>query len=338
MKQKRKKSLLAIFVRTVSIIVGIFILFGGAAVFALRHYLGGVERQDVNHEVLQINQELEKYKEMKIVNLALFGLDASEGGNSRSDAIMIVSIDPARGKLKMVSVARDSYVSIPGSSEKTKINHAYAYGGPELAVATLNENFKLDITDYITVDFEKMADIINELGGVSLEISEAERQQINEYRDPKSPKLAESGYVSLNGEQAVAYGRIRKIGGDDERTNRQRRVLELLFQKLIAVSPVEYPSYVKKFSPMIVTSLTDGEILKLATVAMSNKTLTLEQGALPNEYVMFEGQKLGEGQRINKIWYYVYDIDLSAEMLEKFIYDDIPFGADMAGTDEEVLE
>lgn len=330
-RQKRKKSLLGIFVRTVVIIVGVFLLFGVSALAVFRHYLGGVERQEVNHEVLQINQELEKYKEMKIVNIALFGLDASESNSHRSDAIMIASIDPAKSKIKLVSIARDTYVPIPGRQAKTKINHAYSYGGPELAVATLNENFKMDITDYVSVDFEQMADIINELGGIELEVTEGERQQINAYRDPKSPKLQESGFVNLNGEQAVAYGRIRKIGGDDERTNRQRKVLEQLLNKLLQVNPIQYPSYVKKFSPMVTTSMTDAEILKLATVAMSGKQLTLEQAAFPNEYVP------GDGQTIGGVWYYVYDIDLAAQLLEEFIYEDIPFEG-VPAEDEGVQE
>ncbi len=229
----------------------------------------------------------------------------------------------------MISVARDTYVDVPNHG-KTKINHAYAYGGPELAIQTINENFDLDITDYVSVNFDSLADVIDEMGGIELEVTEEERYQINNYL-LKGEKLQESGLVHLTGPQAVSYSRIRKIGGDVVRGERQRKVLECLFQKALEINPLLYPSYVKKFSPMVETSLSNDEILKVASVGMKGG-LSLEQAGMPNDNIKSGGQTIGG------VWYFVYDIDQAADMIESFIYHDIAFdqyGKVSTGTAEE---
>ncbi len=150
-------------------------------------------------------------------------MDASERG--RSDSIIILSIDYVHNKLKLSSVMRDTYVYVEGHGN-TKINHAYAYGGPVLAIKTLNSNFDLNIKDFVAVDFEGFKKIIDILGGVEIEIKDYELPTM------ETVGIYEAGIYNLNGEQALAYSRIRKQGsGDYERTDRQRRVLEALFRK-----------------------------------------------------------------------------------------------------------
>ncbi|WMI81059.1 LCP family protein [Anaerotignum sp. MB30-C6] len=279
--------------------------------------IGGLNRQSVDEGSLSVNEDLGVYGSQKIMNIALFGVDSqNEENKGRSDAIMIASVNGKTGKIKLISIARDTYVDVKDHG-KTRINHAYAYGGPELAIQTINESFGLDITDYVSVNFDSLADVIDEMGGIELEVTEAERQQINNYL-LKGEKLQESGLVHLTGPQAVSYSRIRKIGGDVMRGQRQRKVLECLFQKALEINPLAYPSYVRKFSPMVETSLSNDEILKVGSVGMKGG-LMLEQAGLPNENIESDGVTIGGA------WYFVYDLNQAADMIEKFIYHDVPF-------------
>lgn len=323
-QEKRKRHLKHLYLKAFFITLAVCLVLLGAAYGAFLYLLGGLNRTQVDEENLAVNESVDE----KVINVALFGLDSrNHDYTGRSDVIMIASVNSKTGKVKLVSVARDTYASIPGY-QKTKINHAYAYGGPELAIRTLNENFGLDITDYVTVNFDSLAEVIDAMGGVEIEVSEAERQQINAYLLAGAP-LRENGVVLLNGPQAVSYSRIRKIDSDDMRTSRQRRVLAALFEKAKAFNALEYPSYVRKFAPMVQTSLSNDEILKLASVGLKGKSLTLEQAAFPNEYIQAEGQRIGGA------WFYVYDLAQAKDMLHEYLYQDISFAQYASSEDEE---
>lgn len=315
LSRRRKNRLRRLFFKTLFITMTILIALMLAAYGVFAYLLGGLNRTTLDESKLSVTAGLSQNG--KITNIALFGLDSrNHDYEGRSDAIMVASVNGKTGKIKLVSIARDTYVNVPGYGE-TKINHAYAYGGAELAIQTINENFNLDITDYAAVNFDSLADVIDAMGGIDLEVTEEERYQINAYLLEGEP-LRESGMVHLNGPQAVSYARIRKIDNDTMRTERQRKVLECLFEKAKDISPLEYPSYIRKFAPMIETSLTNEEILELVSVGV-NPNLTLEQGAFPNDYIQSTGQTIGG------VWYYVYDIDQAADMLHEFIYNDVPF-------------
>ena len=343
LSRRRKNRLRRLFFKTLFITMAILIALMLAAYGVFAYLLGGLNRTTLDESKLSVTSGLSQNG--KITNIALFGLDSrNHDYEGRSDAIMVASVNGKTGKIKLVSIARDTYVNVPGYGE-TKINHAYAYGGAELAIQTINENFNLDITDYAAVNFDSLADVIDAMGGIDLEVTEEERYQINAYLLEGEP-LRESGMVHLNGPQAVSYARIRKIDSDTMRTERQRKVLECLFEKAKDISPLEYPSYIRKFAPMIETSLTNEEILELVSVG-ANPNLTLEQGAFPNDYIQSTGQTIGG------VWYYVYDIDQAADMLHEFIYNDVPFeyyglteeeiaalesGGTSEGTEEENVE
>ncbi len=312
----RKKRLRRLYLKTLSITLCVFILLGAAAYGGFLYLIGDMKRTEIDESTLSANEELkEEFEEEKIVNLAFFGVD-SPTNQGRSDAILVVSADIREGEVKMVSIARDTYVAVPGYGN-TKITHAYAYGGAELAIQTLNENFGLDITDYVTVNFDQLADVIDAFGGIDLEVTEEERYQINAYLREGEP-LRESGMVHLNGPQAVSYSRIRKIGGDDARTERQRKVLTCLFEKAQEISPLQYPVMVKNFAPLVETSLTNQEILEIGAIGLKSP-LSLEQDAFPNDYIEHGGQYIGE------LWYYVYDLEQASDMLREFLYNDVPF-------------
>lgn len=326
MEKERKKRLRRLYFKTLAITLAVCLLLLGAAYGVFAYMVGGLNRTEINEENLSANEGLEE-----VINIALFGVDSRNNDYvGRSDAILICSVNTKTGKIKLVSIARDTYVPIKGYYN-TRINHAYAYGGAELAIQTLNENFGMDITDYVTVNFDSLAQIIDEMGGVTVDVTEAERQQVNAYLLAGEP-LYETGMVNLTGPQAVSYSRIRKIDSDTMRASRQREVLAALFDKALEINPLSYPAYVRKFAPMVETSLSNEEILKMATVIIKGSNISLEQGGFPNEYIY------SEGQTINGAWYYVYDIEQAKDMLHQFIYEDIPFeqyGRTEEGTETE---
>ncbi|MGG7099035.1 LCP family protein, partial [Clostridium sardiniense] len=157
----------------------LLVLFFGGSFMYIKSLLNKTTKVDINKDNLSINTEVTQKldKDNKVKNIALFGVDSPEGKNGRSDSIMILTIDDKNNELKLSSIMRDSYVNIKGHGED-KITHAYAFGGPELAVNTLNQNFDLDIEHFITVDFTSLPKIIDEIGGIDLNITEGDLKYI----------------------------------------------------------------------------------------------------------------------------------------------------------------
>jgi LCP family protein required for cell wall assembly len=259
----------------------------------------------------------------QIRNIAIFGLDRhSEDETSRSDALMIASIDKKHKKIKISSLMRDTYVAVPGHG-KTKITHAYAYGGPQLAIRTLNENFQLNITDYVTVDFFSLEKIIDSLGGLTLDIKSAEIEHMNYYirevaniEKRKPPYVTKAGTQTLSGIQAVAYTRVRYVGNDQERTERQRIVLTAIFDKIQDAGITRYPSIVSTVLPYVETSMEKGDILTTGAGVLTSGIKTIDQMRYPQD-------KFAKNQMINKVYYLVADLKATAEQMHKYIYEDI---------------
>jgi LCP family protein required for cell wall assembly len=320
-RRRRRNRILLI----IGIVLLVLILLG---VFLFQYYFGGLKVRPISEDAdLGINSEIEL--DDSITNIALFGIDArdEEADTGLSDAIMILSVDNKHGKIKLVSIARDTLVPIDGYGT-TKINAAYSYGGPELAIRTLNQVFNLNIENYVTVNFYQLADIIDAVGGVDIYVEEREMRSLNNIMfdmthngdwvlDEDKP-----GMLHLNGAQAVAFSRIRKIDSDDARTERQREVLTELFNKALDLKVTEYPEFARKLLPMCTTSMGVSDILSLAPILATD--VTMEMGAFPNEYI--DTSKSGKNTvKKDDIWYYVYDTDQAAEMLHTFIYDDLTF-------------
>lgn len=261
----------------------------------------------------------------KVINIALFGVDSGGKGRnvSHSDAIMILSIDEIHKKIKVSSLLRDSYVDIEGHG-KTKINHSYVYGGPELAIKTLNQNFGLDIRDYVTVDFIGLSTIIDTLDGVEIEIKQSEIREVNKYmkevaalRGQKPTPIKKAGLQTLNGNQATSYARIRHVGnGDFGRVERQQKVMSCLTKKIMSAGTAKYVEIATKLMPYIETSMTSTDIIKLSTEVVSH-------GISDFEWVRFPLDKSWHGETINGVWYLVFDIDEAKSKMKGFIYDDI---------------
>ncbi|WP_334100032.1 LCP family protein [Anaerotignum faecicola] len=323
-REEHRKHLKRLYLKTLLITLAVCLALLCAAYGVFLYMVGGLDRTEVDEDNLSVNESVNE----KVINIALYGVDSrNHDYNGRSDVVMVASVNTKTGQVKLVSIARDTYVAIPGYNN-TRINHAFSYGGPELAIRTLNENFGLDVTDYVAVNFDSLAEVIDAMGGVEVDVTEAERRQINAYLLSGEP-LYETGYITLNGPQAVSYSRIRKIDNDDMRTSRQREVLASLFEKAKEINPLEYPSYVRKFAPMVQTSLSNDELLKLASVGLKGSSLTLDQAAFPNEYIHAEGQTIGGA------WYYIYDLAQAKDMLHEYLYQDIPFAQYASSGDEE---
>ncbi|MEG0457730.1 MAG: LCP family protein [Oscillospiraceae bacterium] len=262
-----------------------------------------------------------------ITNIALFGVDRREKNtNGRSDAIMILSIDRLHNKIKISSIMRDSYVAIEGHG-KDKICHAYVYGGAKLAVKTINQNFGLDITEYATVNFAEMAEIIDAVGGIEIEVSEAERKDANLHMVDQVAisgkpldEIKKAGLQTLSGMQAVAFARIRNVGNSDfERTDRQREVMEKLFEKALKMPVTNYPNFANKILPITETSLDLGEIIGLSSLFLRSG-VAFEQSRIPNNKDLINGGSL----YVNGTSYLNYDLKQSSQRLKAFVYDDVP--------------
>lgn len=255
------------------------------------------------------------------LSIALFGLDKRPGDQyGNSDVIMIVSISEAAQKIKLSSIMRDTYVNID-SVGMDKINAAYRIGGPQLSVKALNQNFNLDIQNFVSVDFNGMAHVIDALDGVEIDVKKEEVQWINAYLDEnnrnskvKPPYVSKEGLQLLNGKQAVAYSRIRYVGNDWARTERQRIVMSLLLKKLREAGPAEYPKIVSKILPYVETSMPKFQLLTLGANVFLNNIRTLEERRFPYHTE-------SKGQIINGIWYLVADLKATSKSLFDFIYE-----------------
>ena len=211
-------------------------LLAGGLLYALPPALFAVEPEG---KALSLNDGLP----MSCINVLLLGTDVLKEGSQRSDAMLIASI--GYGKFKLTSVMRDTEVDIPGHG-RSKLNAAYAYGGPELTLRTINQTFGLNIMHFAQVDFVALAAVVDAIGGVTIpEITEAEMEQLNRNTMKSKKVFAPLGYVPkeltqygtdihLDGLQALSYARIRKIGADYARTKRQRTVINAIIDKVRA--------------------------------------------------------------------------------------------------------
>lgn len=207
-------------------------------------------------------------------NIIVYGVDSRANDlkeNTRSDSIILASINNKNHKVTLTSIYRDTYVKIEGHG-MTKINHAYSYGGPDLSVNTINQNFDLNISGFITVNFSALANVIDSLGGITLNIHKNELKWVNAYaRDvakingTEFQKIEKPGKQTVTGVQATGYCRVRyTAGGDFTRAKRQRKVMKAIFAKAKKSNPVTLYRVMNEMLPQIYTSLNTSEILHLA--------------------------------------------------------------------------
>lgn len=305
--KKRNKIVLII----IGIIIGVFLISIGGVYIYGRHIYNKVEKVEVDKEEVGITEEVEEklspYNN-SVINIALFGVDSHDGSTGRSDSIIIATIDTIHKKLKLTSIMRDSYVNISGIGND-KINHAYAFGGPQLAIKTLNENFDLNIQDFVAVNFDSLPKIIDMLGGVTVDVTEEEVSHIS--------GINSAGTYNLTGAQALAYSRIRyATGGDYVRTERQRTILTKMYEKILSINPTQYTSLLSEGLSMLQTSLDYSKILELGTEVLKMGVTTLEQERFPLDGYC-------QGEIINGVYYLIFNKSLTVEQLYNYIFKDV---------------
>ena len=236
----------------------------------------------------------EKVQENGVINILLIGNDSREDGeDGRSDAMILVSVSSKTGKILFTSLLRDIYVSIPGHDDN-RLNAAYSIGGPELLMQTVEENFDIPVNRYVLVNFDAFAGVVDAVGGVDLDLTNDEVKWVNAYlneynllhgQDIKTGYLDEnaSGNLHLNGPQALAYTRNRKIGTDFGRTERQRKVINAVIEALPSALMTNGPEVIDEFCGHLTTNLTKSECYMLALQGWKLKLYERSSGSIPLE-------------------------------------------------------
>ena len=255
-KAKQRRRIIFFAVEIVALIVLLIAIVGVNMVTK-------IDKIKINEEDIVVNPQVENNKEMKgYRNIALFGVDSRKGKlgkGSRSDTVMIASINQDTGDVKLVSVYRDTYLNL-GTDSYNKANAAYAQGGPEQAINMLNMNFDLDITEYVTVGFDALIETIDELGGVDIDVHDNEIDHLNNYQ---RSMFVENENDALNGLQATAYCRIRYVGDDFGRAERQRKVLMACMDKAKTMNPTTLVSILNKVMENVYTNL---DVTEMASI------------------------------------------------------------------------
>lgn len=271
-KTKKKHGKLKLFGKIVLTLVIILAILIGTMFWYVNNKLGKMQKIELNEEELGISHEA-KQNLSGYRNIAIFGVDSRAddyGVGNRSDCIIIASINNSTGDIKLISVYRDTYVNIDGHG-LDKITHAYSYGEAPLAISTLNKNLDLNIKEFVTVNFDSVAEAVDQLGGITLNITAEETKYINGYIDEtskvtgkKSSHITQAGTYKVDGVQAVAYSRIRyTAGGDYKRAERMRTVIEAMFNKLKTKNISEINEFADKILPAVYTNITTGDIISM---------------------------------------------------------------------------
>ena len=264
--KKKGKKLKAFGIAVLVLLIILAIIVGGTFWF-ISSKLGKIQQVDLNEDDLSVSSEAaENLSNFR--NIAIFGIDSREDTYSkgnRSDCIIIASINNTTKEVKLISVYRDTYVQIEGHG-LDKITHAYSYGEAPLAIKTLNTNLDLNITEFVTVNFDAVKDIIDNIGGISMNITSEEVSHI--------PGISKAGTYNLTGEQALAYARIRYAsGGDYKRTERMRDVLTAVVNKVKTMNVSQLNGLVDELLPKVYTNITASDIFSLfPSVASFNIT------------------------------------------------------------------
>lgn len=270
-KEKKKIGLVPKILLIIFIAIIIFVLVAGVSgYFWAKHKWDQMDYVDLSSSDIEVNpgvnESLEGYR-----NIVLLGLDAREdnfGTGNRSDCIMIISLNQETKNVKIASVYRDTYLNIDGHG-LDKVTHAYSYGGPKLALSTLNKNLDLNITEFVAVNFDTVHTVVDSVGGVDINIEQSELKYINNYITAadkqfgtSTQKITTTGKQTLNGVQALAYSRIRYTeGGDYKRTERMRDVLIAVFEKAKTMSVSDLNSLSDTILPHVSTNININEAI-----------------------------------------------------------------------------
>ncbi len=251
------------------------------------------------------------------INVLLVGVDAREGEvDSRSDTMMLVTLDNKNKQIKLTSFLRDSFVEIAGSNYWSKLNSAYFRGGIQSLSDTLELNFKVDIQYYALVDFEIFTTIVDSIGGINVDVTERESYYTYHSGKVKVPVRIEAGEdVLLNGEQALWYSRIRYLDSDFKRTERQRKVITAIVEKASKMSLTDLYSLAENIIPLVKTNMSSNQIMSLGLAAVKNRVYSypIVQHQIPANGTWSDKTIQGVGASL------VMDMEQNQQLLHSFL-------------------
>lgn len=257
------------------------------------------------------------YSDDEQVNILLVGVDAREGETeSRSDTMMLVTLDNKNGEIKLTSFLRDSYVEIAGRKKKEKLNAAYLRGGIQTLIDTLEMNFKVSIPYYAVVDFEIFTTIVDELGGINVDVTEKESYYTYHSGKVGVPVRIEAGEdVLLNGEQALWYSRIRYLDSDFMRTQRQRKVISAIVEKTLQQDIMTMIGLAETIIPLVKTNLSSKEIMDIGVKALLKQAYSypIVQQQIPAEKTWSSKSISGVGSCL------VMDFEKNVKIMQNFL-------------------
>ena len=282
--------------------VGILLI--GILIYGLMIYKGLTDTakgiyESIDRDVSEKRDEAVTFKDQEPFSVLVLGVDETESDAGRSDTMIIMTVNPELKSTKMVSIPRDTLTEIAGRDSKDKINHAYAFGGIQMSMETVEKLFDIPIDYVVQVNMDSFKDIVDAVGGIN--INNSFNFQVDDYTFPK-------GDVKLNGTEALAYVRMRYEDprGDFGRQDRQKQVVQAVLRKGASVSSLlNYNSIFGAISNNVRTNMTFDEMVDIQANYRD------AAGQIEQLYI-----KEGDGQRINGIWYYILD-DAEMEIIKQ---------------------
>lgn len=316
-KNRKRRKRKRIFKRFIAVCLVVIAIGSGVLAAKVKYEVKDVfstMSHDTTSDLSDLLSDSNLLSDIEIVNILVIGSDKrATWKQGRSDSTMIATIDNKNKQLKLTSLMRDMYVDIPGHG-KSKFNAAYSLGGVELLYQTIAQNFNLKLDGYVLVDFEAFINLINEVGGVEVNLNKEEYEYLTTAYHRGTVLDVVEGPQTMNGKQALAYTRIRQVGNNDfERTQRQRNVMASLFVKAKSMPLTKLYSLGKTVLPYITTDLTEQEIMSYAKTVLFMGTTQIYQQRIPIDN-SFRNMKVGKAL--------VLDVDLeqNQQALGEFIF------------------
>lgn len=284
------------------------------AVALIQPLFGKINYDEPQQNIYISDSELVSSDDVK--NILLLGVDAradEDSEASRADSMMLISLDKKNNCIKMTSFLRDSWVYIPCKDKYQRLNAACTYGGYSAVVDTIEYNYHVDIDGYVVADFEMFKVMVDSIGGVEVEVTEEEANEVTNHPGRYGDVVLEAGTHTLTGEQALAYCRIRKIDTDWKRTERQRTVIEAIINGVVSSGPITAYKMVSSVVEYVQTDLTKSEIRSIAFSSLSCLSGGFQQASCPFDGT-WEYAKKGGASVIT------LDVEENQEQLKNFIY------------------
>lgn len=297
----RKKS--KIIIISIVAILALIFLAGGYAVYSKLSKIKTTKIELPDEEIGIQKQENEEVKNKKdVTSILLLGLDREEHA---TDVNMVLTLDDDNKEIRLLSILRDSYIYY-GEDKTNKLNYAINYGGVTNSIKTVNENYGTEIRDYILIDFDGVMNLVDAMGGVNVNLTSEEIPYISPNKNLKSENNV------LSGKQALSYSRIRRIGTDFQRTQRQRNVINAMYSKVKSLSLGEMNKLLDVALNNVETSLSYGEILSLGQKIISYGGKEIKQGRVPIDGTWHDDYK--------ELYYLMWDKEPNLKYIRDFIY------------------